>query len=63
MLEIDEILREKYLVKFTKKKKKRDKTTLTPKSKPKIITKFVNELMKMALSKSRFEQKRASKKM
>ncbi len=46
-----------------KGRKKREKTTLTPKSKPKNITKFVNELMKMQLSKSRFEQKRASKKM
>lgn len=37
-------LREKYLVKFTKKKKKRDKTTLTPKSKPKIKTKNYHKI-------------------
>ncbi len=46
-----------------KRRKNEKKNTLTPKIKIKNITKFENELMKKVLSKSRFEQKRASKKM
>ena len=64
MLEIDEIFERKISCQVHKKEEKNEKkNTLTPKIKIKNITKFENELMKRVLSKSRFEQKRASKKM